>query len=139
MNGAGWCLAAMMLVTVQPFIAAHFCRDGLENEPELHIRIGNEASRVEPDERPEHPNEWETTVFVPASASIDLPDALQQAIEAFAALVLLITPLALARVQLIARVVRPAPEKVPPHAGAPPSPATPWLGHPPETAPPSTT
>lgn len=139
MNGAWWCLAGMMLVTMQPFIAAHFCADGLEDEPELQIRSGNEASRIEADDRSEHPDEWETTVFVPASASIDLPDAFQHGIDTFAALVLLIAPLTVALFQPVVRVDGAMPDKVPYLAGAPPPLAAPWLRHPPKAAPPSTT
>ena len=137
-NCAWWCFVGIMLVTMQPFIAAHFCHDGLEDEPELQIRIGNEVGRIEPEERAEHPGERETTVFVAPSASIDLPNVFQDGIDAFVALVLLIAPLTVARFQPSVRVDRTVPEQVPRFARAPPPPATPWLRHPPETAPPST-
>lgn len=139
LNGAWWCLVGMVLVTIQPFIGAHFCHDGLEDEPELQIRGGYEASRIEPDERTGHPDDRETTMFVPASASIDLPDTFRQAIDVLGALVLLICPLTVARVAFAARAVHAVPGKVPQLAGAPPPTATPWLRLPPETAPPSST
>jgi hypothetical protein len=135
MNGAWWCLAGIMLMAMQPFIAAHFCQHGLEDEAELQVRIGTEASRIEADE----PGEQETTVFVAPSASIDLPDALQHAIDAFLALLLLAVALTVARPRLAMRVERPTPGKVPYLAGAPPPSAAPWLSRPPQAAPPSTT
>jgi hypothetical protein len=132
-------MAGIMLMAMQPFIAAHFCSDGMEDEPELQIRGGNESSRSEPDDRGDHPHEWETTVFVAASANIDLPDVFQHGIDAFLALVLLIAALVVARFQLAVRVERTTPEQVPHPPRAPPPRAAPWLAHPPGTAPPSTT
>ena len=139
MNRAWWCLAAMVLVTMQPFIAADFCADGLEDEPELQIRSGNEASRIEADDRSGHTDEWETTMFVPVSASVDLPNVFQHGIDAFVALVLLIAPLTMALFRPVVRVDCAIPDKVPYLAGAPPPLAAPWLRHPPQAAPPSTT
>ena len=135
---AFWCLAWVLFAALQPFLAVHFCQDGWEDEPGLRIRNVSASAQFEPDDRADHPNELETTVFVPAAAAIDHPDTFQHGLDGLMALVFMLLPLTVA-LYLFAvprdkdvRVDRPSP------SGASP-PATIWLRQPPKTAPPLTT
>ncbi|MBT2304887.1 hypothetical protein J7E70_31200 [Variovorax paradoxus] len=137
---ARWCLIGILLAALQPFIGAHFCEDGLENEGEFQVRSLSASVEFHPDERADHPTELETTLFVPSAASIDLPHALKHGIDGLMALVLLLLPLTLALVRLVETFESVVPQRVPHTSGAPPpSPTAPWRRLPPETAPPLTT
>jgi len=131
-----WCVAGVLLIFLQPFIAVHFRCDGLEDEPMLRVRSASDTTQFEADDRADHPSDRETTVFAQAPASIDHPDAFSFALGALMALVLAMLPLVLAMARLVAPIVRKAIEYVPPHGGAPP-PAQPWRRLPPTAAPPS--
>jgi len=134
----GWCVAGILLIFLQPFIAAHFRCDGLEDEPMLRVRGASETTQFEADDRADHPSDRETTLFAQAAASIDHPDAFDLALGMLMAMVLAMLPLALAAARLAVPIAREAPEHVPPHGGAPP-PAQPWRRLPPTVAPPSVT
>jgi hypothetical protein len=134
----GWCVLGIALAVLQPFIGAHFCQDGLENEGEFFIRSPSATAFFEPDLRAGHHADRETTLFAASGASIDLPHALQHGIDSLMALVLLLPPLMLALLRLVPRVRSAPAQRVPAHSGAPPA-AAPWRRQPPETAPPSAT
>lgn len=134
-----WCVLGMLLILLQPFIAVHFRCDGLEDEPMLRVRSLSDTVQFEADDRADHPNDHETTVFAQAPASIDHPDAFSAALGGLLALVLAMLPLVLSMGRLAVPIVREALERVPPHGGAPPaaSPtAAPWRRLPPAAAPP---
>lgn len=131
----GWCFFAVLLAAIQPFIAVHFRHDGWEDEPGFRIRSASESTQFEPDKRPDHPTDQETTLFVSSAANIDLPDALQHGIDNLQARLLLLLPLTVAMVLVADPVERLVPESVPNTSGAPPPTAL-WRRHPPETAPP---
>jgi hypothetical protein len=131
-----WCVAGVLLILLQPFIAVHFRCDGLEDEPALRVRGASETTQFEADDRADHPADRETTLFAQTSASIDLPNALNFALDNLLAMVFALLPLSVVLVRLAAPVAREVPERVPPHGGAPP-PAEPWRRLPPTTAPPS--
>lgn len=133
-----WCIAGILLIFLQPFIAVHFRCDGLEDEPMLRVRSASETTQFEADDRAEHPSDRETTVFAQAPASIDHPEAFSSALDMLMAMVLALLPLSVAIARLAVPIVRAAPEHVPPHGGAPP-PARPWRRLPPTAAPPSWT
>ena len=73
-----WCVAGMLLIRRQPFIAAHFRCDGLEDEPMLRVRSASDTTQFEADDRADHPSDRETTLFAQAPASIDHPDAFDE-------------------------------------------------------------
>lgn len=131
-----WCVASMLLVLLRPFIAVHFRCDGLEDEPMLRVRNLSGITQFEADDRADHPNDHETTVFAQAPASIDHPGALMHALDGFMAMVFALLPLTLAMARLAVPVEREASERVPPHGGAPPPSTRPWRRQPPTTAPP---
>lgn len=130
-----WCVAGILLILLQPFIAVHFRCDGLEDEPMLRVRSISDTTQFEADDRADHPSDHETTVFAQAPASIDHPDSFDFALGTFMAMVLAMLPLAVAVARLATPIVREAPERVPPHGGAPPL-AEPWRRLPPTAAPP---
>ncbi|MGJ7581636.1 hypothetical protein ACSFA3_15745 [Variovorax sp. RHLX14] len=132
-----WCMGGVLLTMCQPFLAAHFRVDGWEDEPGFRIRAGD-LVRFEADDRQDHPDDRETTLFVSPSASVDLPDAFQNGIDGLMALVLLILPLSILLPGLVPPAVRERPDFVPTRGGAPP-PVAPWQRLPPQTAPPLTT
>ncbi|SDE59339.1 hypothetical protein SAMN05444679_125130 [Variovorax sp. CF079] len=131
----GWCFLAVLLAAIQPFIAVHFRHDGWEDEPGFRIRSASASTQFEPDNRPDHPTDRETTLFVSSAANIDLPDALQHGINHLRARLLLLLPLTVAAVLVVEPAQRLVPEPVPNVSGAPP-PTTLWLRRLPETAPP---
>lgn len=131
-----WCLFGIVLAALQPVIGSHFRTDGLENDGEVHVRGVSAAPQFDVDGRPDHQADLETTLFVPSSASIDLPDAFQQGIDVLMALVLLLLPLTVALYRLLERIEDAAPERVPNTSGAPPPPTAHWLRLPPKQAPP---
>lgn len=131
-----WCVAGVLLILLQPFIAAHFRCDGLEDEPALRVRSASATSQFEADNRADHPTDRETTLFAQTAASIDLPHAMNLALDNLLAMVFALLPLSVVLLRLAAPVAREAPEHVPPHGGAPP-PTEPWRRLPPTTAPPS--
>ena len=130
-----WCVAGLLLVVLQPFIAVHFRCDGLEDEPMLRVRSVSDTTQFEADDRADHPSDHDTTVFAQAPASIDHPDAFDFGLSALMAMVLAMLPLAVSMARLATPIVREAPEHVPPHGGAPPC-AQPWRRLPPTAAPP---
>ena len=130
-----WCVAGIVLILLQPFIAIHFRCDGLEDEPMLRVRSAGDTTQFEADDRADHPTDRETTLFAQTPASIDLPDALVAGLTGLMAMVLLSLPLTVAMGRLTNRVEREVPEPVPPRSGSPPPP-TPWRRLPPTTAPP---
>ncbi|CAN5534049.1 hypothetical protein BH10PSE18_BH10PSE18_17300 [soil metagenome] len=133
----GWCVCGFLLAALQPFIATHFRQDGWEDEPGFRIRSVSATAEFEPDERSEHANWHETTLFVPASASIDLPDALQHGLDRLLALVLVALPLTVLLAALVPRATQPLRiRRIPNPSGAPPPTAC-WLRQPPSQAPPS--
>ncbi len=132
-----WCLAGILLVFLQPFIAAHFCCDGIEDEPMLRVRALGEMSQFEADDRENHASDRETTIFAQVPAGIDHPDTLSAGLGTLLALVLALLPLARVASRPVAPTGRIGPEQVPPRGGAPP-PAFPRRRRPPPTAPPPT-
>lgn len=134
----GWCVLGIVLAVLQPFIGAHFCQDGLENEGEFFIRSPSAATFFEPDQRAGHRADRETTLFASSAASIDVPHALQHGIDGLMALVLLLLPLTVALLRRVESIRSAPAQPVPNTSGAPP-PAAPWRRQPPETAPPLAT
>jgi len=132
------CIASVLLLACQPFLAVHFRHDGWEDEPALRIRSVGELAQFEPDLRGGHHNELEVTLFAPTAASIDLPDALARGLDRLLALVLLGLSLTIVLLPFAVPVERPLPQRVPASSRAPPS-ARAWLRLPPQTAPPLTT
>ncbi len=134
----GWCVWGILLVALQPFIATHFRHDGWEDEPGFRIRSVSATAEFEPDDRSDHANWRETTLFVPAGAGIDLPDALRHGIDRLLALVLVALPLTVVLAVLAPRITQPLRiRRIPNPSGAPPPTAC-WLQQPPSQAPPST-
>lgn len=131
----GWCIVVVLLAALQPFLSTHFRQDGWEDEHGLRLRNAEATASFYPDPRADHGDRFETTLYVAAGASLDLPDALQHGLDKLLALVMLLLPLTvgLFRHQAPARVRHDAP---PPARGGAPPPAAPWLGQPPKTAPP---
>ncbi|WP_413765374.1 hypothetical protein ACEN9J_33080 [Variovorax sp. Varisp41] len=130
-----WCFAGILLVFLQPFIAVHFCCDGIEDEPMLRVRALGETSQFEADDRENHASDRETTIFAQVPAGIDHPHALNAGLNTLLALVLALLPLALIPIRPIRPASRLGPAQVPPRGGAPP-PALPWKRRPPAAAPP---
>ena len=135
---AWWCLVGVLLTLCQPFLAAHFRVDGWEDEPGFRIRADDRVL-FEADDRADHSDDRETTLFVSPSASVDLPDAFQNGIDGLMALVLLILPLSIALPAVLQDAIRKLPVRVPTRGGAPPPSAAAWQRLPPQTAPPLTT
>ena len=135
----GWCVCGFLLAALQPFIATHFRHDGWEDEPGFRIRSVSATAEFEPDERSEHANWHETTLFVPTSANIDAPDALQHGIDRLLARVLVALPLTVLLGVMVPRVTQPLRiRRIPNPSGAPPPASTAcWLQQPPSQAPPS--
>ncbi|MBT2326994.1 hypothetical protein J7E62_32390 [Variovorax paradoxus] len=135
-----WCVIGTLLATLQPFISAHFCQDGLEDEGDFQVRSMSISVEFYPDERAERAPDLETTLFLPSAAGIDRPGALQHGLDALMALVLLLLPLTVALMRLVKTFASVDPQAVPHTSGAPPPlPTAPWRRLPPETAPPLTT
>jgi hypothetical protein len=133
-----WCFAGVLLTVLQPFIAVHFDPDGWEDEPGINIRTATTPTEFELDDDRRDPSvaAFETTLFVPSAASIDLPHALQQGLDGLMALVLLLLPLTVALVPPGEPRQRRSVESVPTRSGAPPPPELPWRRLPPQLAPP---
>jgi hypothetical protein len=130
-----WCVCGVLLSACHPFIATHFRSDGWEDEPAVRLRVASDTVQFEADDRADHPNDRETTLFAQGAASIDLPNALQHGLDNLMALVFLLLPLTVALVRLLVPDEREPLERVPVRSGAPP-PTAPWRRLPPETAPP---
>jgi hypothetical protein len=91
-----------------------------------------------PDDRPDHANDLETTLYVPAAAHLDQPDAFRRGLDALMALLLVLLPLTVDKVRILVSAGAAGPiEPVQFTSGAPPR-ATPWRNQPPKTAPPLT-
>jgi hypothetical protein len=132
-----WCALAMALLVLQPFLHVHFDADGLVVGQELSIRDFGGPVQFLPDEDASTPSAFETKLFVPAAANIDLPQAFANGIAAFLSLLLLIAPLRLLfRPPAATRFRSVLPRAVPNASGAPP-PTLSWRSRPPKTAPPS--
>ena len=133
-----WCLAGVVLTVLQPFLFTHFRQDGWEDEPGFRVRNVEAMALFSPDDRDDHSKELETTLYVPAAAHIDVPNAFAHGLDVLMALVLLLLPLAVALVRLLVPIERTIVERVPYTSGAPP-PTVLWRTQPPHTAPPATT
>lgn len=132
-----WCFAGLVLCALQPFLFTHFQRDGWEDEPGFRVRNVEAMALFSPDDRAGHSLDLETTLYVPAGAHIDVPDALKHGFDALMALVLLLLPLTVALGRILVPSDRIFYERILFTSGAPP-PKTPWRSQPPETAPPLT-
>lgn len=126
-----------MLAALQPFLFTHFRQDGWEDEPGFRVRNVEAMAQFSPDDREDHQKELETTLYVPAAAHVDAPDALQHGLDHLMALVFLLLPLAVAWMLRLLPPQRTQPERVPHTSGAPP-PTVLWRTQPPQTAPPLT-
>jgi hypothetical protein len=134
-----WCLAGVLLSVLQPFLFTHFRQDGWEDEPGFRIRNAESMSLFSPDDRESHRQELETTLYVPAAAHIDVPDAFQHGLDVLMALVGLLLPLAAVLLwPLLPPPRQPTPKPIRHTSGAPPPTAL-WRTQPPPTAPPLTT
>jgi len=131
-------LCGILLSALQPFIAVHFRQDGWEDEPGFRVRATDATVEYVPDDRPDHPTDRETTMYVPLAANIDLPNAFDHGLDMLGALVLFLAPLTI--VLLVASAPRPRHlvERAARYSGPSP-PAWPWRRLPPVTAPPSPT
>jgi len=110
--------------------------DGWEAEAGFRVRNASSMALFEQDDRSDHRQELETTLYAPASAHTDLPDVFEDGLNLLMALVLLVHPLALARIRLPAHLNRSLRARAAYASGAPP-PAAAWRIQPPKTAPPS--
>ncbi len=133
-----WCGLALALTLLQPFVAAHFRCDGLEDEPMLRVRSVSDTTQFETDDRPDHAQDRETTLFAQTGATTDLPNALSSALAGLLAMIFAQRPMRVALAALWAPAPRQTAEQVPQLSGAPPL-ALPWRRLPPMTAPPSST
>jgi len=132
-----WCFAGVVLSMLQPFLFTHFRQDGWEDEPGFRVRNVEAMALFSPDDRADHRKELETTLYVPAGAHVDTPDAFQHGIEALMALALLVLPLVVVLMRLLLPAARAMCERVPYTGGAPPATVL-WRTQPPPTAPPLT-
>jgi hypothetical protein len=132
-----WCLPGIVLCALQPFLFTHFQRDAWEDEPGFRVRNVEAMALFAPDDRVDHPHDFETTLYAPAAAHLDQPDALQDGFDALMSLVAALLPLIVILINLPAPAARISCERVPFTSGAPP-PAAPWRSQPPKTAPPLT-
>jgi len=132
---AWWCALLALLSALQPFLSVHFDEDGLVERQELGIRAFGQAAQFEPDEDAVTPSAVEVRLFVPSTASIDVPLAFLSGIAAFLSLIVLMTALRVPLAGLPASRHCVLLAKVPNTGGAPP-PTLPWRNRPPETAPP---
>lgn len=131
-----WCIVGLLLVAAQPLIGAHFSRDGLEDEGEIHVHSAAMSVELEADDDG-LPGDVEITVYVPSAASIDLPQAFQQGIDHLLTLVLLLLPLLVLIAPFLSAFRSAARHRPLNNSGAsPPPPTAPWHRLPPETAPP---
>ena len=134
-----WCVACLLLVLLQPFIAAHFCDDGLEDEPMLRLRSMGVTAQFEAPDADDGPSGGrETTVFVQTAAGHGLFSALDAAMAHLLGAALLLLPLWAVAETPVVMTARRQPEAVAPRSGAPPA-STPWRRLPPMTAPPLST
>lgn len=131
-----WWLAFVVLA-LQPFLFTHFQTDGWEDEPGFRVRNAEAMALFSPDDRADHPYDLETTLYAPAAAQLDEPEAFQQGLDALMALVRLLLPLTVLLVRFFVPPARVPSERVPFSSGAPP-PTAPWRIQPPKTAPPLT-
>ncbi|WP_394790779.1 hypothetical protein [Rhodoferax sp.] len=134
-----WCAAWVLMAALQPFMAVHFRRDGWEDEPAFRFHTAGESAQFEPDDRADHSGDIEATVFVPASASIDVPHAFQSGLDGLMALVLLSLPLLIALAALAVPAQPLLAQRIPRARGPPPDNIPFWRLQPPKNAPPLTT
>lgn len=132
---AWWCIAGVLLAAFQPFLFSHFRQDGWEDEAMFGIRGPGSGATFEADDRGDHPHALETTLYVPAGAHIDAPDALQQGLDALMDRVGSLAPLAVL-VLMVLLPVEPARRERMAHPGGAPPPAKRTFVRPPKTAPP---
>lgn len=132
-----WCLVAIVLSVLQPFLFTHFQRDGWDDEPGFRVRNAGAMALFSPDDRTGHQRDLETTLFVPTAAHLEQPDALDSGLAALMALFFSLLPLTV----VIRGTPLPReaafPERMAFASRAPP-PAAPWRCRPPKAAPPST-
>ncbi len=131
-------MAGVVLAALQPFIFTHFRQDGWEDEPGFRVRNVEAMALFSPDDREDHLKELETTLYVPAGAHLDLPDAFEHGLDTLMALVCLLLPLTVALLSWVVPKPREVPERVPNTSGALPPPTARWRTQPPPTAPPLT-
>lgn len=134
-----WCVAGVLLTALQPFLFTHFRQDGWEDEPGFRVRNAETMAIFSPDDREAHRKELETTLYVPAGAPIDMPEALDQGLDGLMALVGLMLPLAVALAWPACPPVEHIAQKPVQHTGGAPPPTPLWRTQPPPTAPPRTT
>ncbi|CAN5825184.1 hypothetical protein BH11PSE13_BH11PSE13_28440 [soil metagenome] len=127
----------MLLSALQPFLFTHFRQDGWEDEPGFRVRNVSAMAQFVPDERHDHRLELETTLYVPAGAHLDTPNAFGHGLDLLMALVALLVPLAIALMRVLSPPERTSRERIPHTSGAPPPTAL-WRTQPPPTAPPLT-
>ena len=132
-------MACLLLAVLQPFIAAHFRDDGLEDEPMLRLRSVGVTAQFEAPDADDGPSSGrETTVFTQTAAGHGLSSTLDAALAHLLGAALLLLPLWAVTATPIAMTARRQPEAVPPRSGAPPA-SAPWRRLPPMTAPPLST
>jgi hypothetical protein len=125
----------MVLCALQPFLFTHFQRDAWEDEPGFRVRNVEAMALFAPDDRVDHPHDFETTLYAPAAAHLDQPNAFQHGLDTLLTLVAALLPLIVVLANPPAPSTRVCCERVPFTSGAPP-PAAPWRSRPPRTAPP---
>lgn len=128
-------MLAAVLCALHPFLFTHFQRDGWEDEPGFRVRNSGAMALFSDDDRPDHALDLETTLFAPAAAHLEQPDAFQHGLDALMALVLLLLPLTVALIRILVPEECAPCQQVSFTSGAPP-PAMPWHRQPPQTAPP---
>jgi hypothetical protein len=133
-----WCVAGVLLSALQPFLFTHFRNDGWEDEPGFRVRNVEAMAMFWPDERDDHKKELETTLYAPAGAHLEVPDAFQHGLDTLLALVFLLLPLTVGSALVSKPEERRSSARVPFASGAPPPTAL-WRNLPPQAAPPSAT
>lgn len=133
----GWCLGGVLLAALHPFLFTHFRQDGWEDEPGFRVRNSGAMAQFIADERLDHKNELEPTLYVPTAARLEVTSAFKDGLAGLMALVALLLPLAVAVMRPFSECESSTPEPVPFTSGAPPPPAAePWRTLPPQAAPP---
>ncbi|MDP9902078.1 hypothetical protein [Variovorax ginsengisoli] len=135
---AFWCLLALLLTALQPFLAVHFTQNGWEDEPGLRVRSVGEVTQFEVDAAQGQLRNFETTLYVPATAPIDGTDAFQGGLDMLLMRVGLLMPLTIAVLLFVAAVPFEAALRLAPYRSAAPPRTRPWRRMPPQAAPPPT-
>ncbi|MGJ7510596.1 hypothetical protein [Variovorax sp. GT1P44] len=132
---AWWFALLVLLCSIQPFLSVHFDVDGIVPQEHVSVRFSDATAHFQPDEDADTPMALEVTLFVPTTASMDMPLTLLSGIAAFMSLILLATPLIVQVAQCVQALLDVPVPRVSPASGAPPLTAI-WRSRPPETAPP---